>query len=322
MINENLEQSIEILEKDGLFISNIKSIITSTSNPAATQDEVSANVKKAHSLILHILDYYVTVSLIDMDADLLRLCIDKPLQAKRLSRTLNNVGITLKQNYQYLCKEGTLYNEGLPLFKYYYSLALQTAINETVIASTVPNFVVEFKDIEFIKTADKTTRMKKLELLSKIEFDLESIKRFIDSSLSWADKIENYLARAGSNRTILDMDDTILMSIYDFCGKNVFSQSSTPEDFAKAIKNIKTPTFQVQEKDHFYALVLAIYNSLGSLAPRDAWRDEVLKAFELNPANYRSAKSRIESEDKEKAKKTKKLKDLYNNILEIIQRGK
>lgn len=316
MINENIEQSIEILEKDASFIANIKNVISRASDPTVSQDEVKADVKKAHSLLLHILDYCVTLGMIDMDADLLRLCIEKPLLAKRFSKTLNSVGVVLKQNYQYLCKEGTLYNEGLPFFKQYYALALDAAIKKSAVSTVIPDYVIDFNNMEFIRATNKDTLIKKLELLDKTEFDIEAVRKFIDNCLSWSDTIDNYLKRAGTDRTILDMDDTILRSIFDFCGRNVFSSSSTSEAFVKAIKNIQTPTFQVQIKDYFYTLVLALYDSLGPLSPRDAWRDEVLKAFGLEAANYRNAKSRIKSD------KASKLTLFYKDIVEIISRGK
>ncbi len=319
MINENLEQSINLLENDALFIKNIKGIISSTYNQQETSDaELKANVKKAQSLILHILDYYVTLGMIDMDADLLRLCNDNPQLAKRLSRTLNDVGITLKQNYQYLCKEGTLYNEGLPLFKVYYSLALQAAINDTVVLSRVPDYVLEFKDIEFISTIDNATRKKKLELLNNTEFTLSSVQSFISNCLSWSDTIEDYLMRSRQYRTIIDVDDNILQSIFDYCSHNVkiFSQSVSLISFVDAIKNIKPPIFQITQKDYFYALILAIYDSLGDLFPRNKWKDEVLKSFDLDLNNYRNAKSRIISG------KAPKLESFYNEIRTIIQSGK
>ena len=313
MINEHLEKSLEILEKDSEFIKGMKDIVDDSFSLKPEEERIE-DIVKAHKWILHVLDYCVTAEMIDMDADLARICQDKPNVALRLRKSLIDTALALKLNYQYLCKERTLYSDGLPLFKLYYKIALLTKIQGTTLPQNIPNYVLDFASMEFIcSESDQLLLKRKLEQVDSTEFTFSSVKSFIDKCFSWADTINMYLDRMSLDRSVMDIDNTVLQKIYYHCGEKVFNQKATPKRFADAIRNISRPQFLIINKDYFYAILFAIYNSLGPLSSRDSWLKQVLQSFNLENSSYLNAKRRIEQET------TPKLVEHYKEIKEIIE---
>lgn len=313
MINEHLERSLEILERDSEFIKGVKDIVDDSFSIKPEEGRLD-DIVKAQKWVLHVLDYCVTAEMIDMDADLARLCHDNPKLALRLCKSLENTALELKINYQYLCKEGTLYSDGLPLFKLYYKIALMTKLQGTTLPQNIPNFVIDFASMEFIcSESDQSLLERKLKQVESTEFTLSSIKKFIDKCFSWSDTINKYLNRMSMNRNVMSIDNTVLQKIYYHCGDKVFNQEATPQRFADAIRNISKPQFQIINKDYFYAILFAIYNSLGSLSSRDSWLKQILQSFNLENSSYLNAKRRIEQET------TQKLLQHYKEIKQIIE---
>ena len=313
MINEHLEKSIEILERDSEFIKGVKDIADDSFSRKSEEERLD-NIVKAQKWILHVLDYCVTAGMIDMDADLARICQDNLKLALKLRKSLNDTALALKLNYQYLCKEGTIYSDGLPLFKLYYKIALLTKLQGTTLPQNTPNYIIDFSSMEFIcSESDQLLLKRKLEQVESTGFTLPSIKSFIDKCFSWSETINTYLDRMSMNRSVMDIDNTILQKIYYHCGDKVFNQKATPQSFADAIRNISKPQFQIINKDYFYAILFAIYNSLGPLSSRDSWLKQVLQSFNLENSSYLNAKRRIEQET------TPKLLEHYKQIKEIIE---
>lgn len=314
MINDFLKTSIEVLEKDASFIKNIKDVIAANCSP----DENVKNIKKAMTWILHVLDYVVTLDMIDMDADLLRLCDEDPIAALKLRDSLNDIGLSLKANYQILCKDGTIYGrEGLPLFKHYYELALLKAIQSletnSVIRYPIPDYVISFSDMEFIIAGNDVELLKqKLNHLKNIDFSLNSIKGFINSCLSWSDRITDYTDRRRMNKSVYDFNTDVLRAIHQRCNGSVYGEAST-DNFIKAIKNFEPPMFRVKIKDYFYAILYALFEHMGSLSHREAWVNTILPAFELEKKDYASTVKRI------KDQKTGRLTSFYNEIVDILE---
>ena len=102
MINEYLNKTIPAIRSDAEFIKDFPQKL------ATPGVDVDYMIRKASILILRIIDYYVTSSLIDMDADISRLCQQSPAEAMKYREELNAAGLNLKNNYQYLFKEGTI----------------------------------------------------------------------------------------------------------------------------------------------------------------------------------------------------------------------
>ena len=313
MINENLKKSISLLEKDASFIKNIKDVIDANCSP----DENKENINKAMTWILHVLDYFVTLDMIDMDADLLRLCNEDAKAALKFRNSLNDVGLSLKANYQILCKDGTIYGpEGLPLFKLYYKMALLMAIDsiETNRVITTPDYVIDFSAMEFIITPRNDVELlkQKLNHLENIDFSLDSIKGFINNCLSWSDSITDYTNRRQMDKSVFDFNTDVLRAIHKKCNGMVYGQTS-PNSFEKAIKNLERPVFRVIIKDYFYAILYALFERMGTLSSREGWLASILTAFELEKKDYSSTVKRIKDE------KTEKLTSFYKEIVGILE---
>ena len=107
MINEHLDKTIATLISDADFLSDFPEKLRSFNDQDKTIEDQKAMIKRAAALILHIIDYCVTSSVIDMDADISRYCQRFPAEAKKLREKLNMAGLSLKENYQYLFKDGT-----------------------------------------------------------------------------------------------------------------------------------------------------------------------------------------------------------------------
>lgn len=313
MINNNLLESIEKLKKDADFIQGIKEVINSWNTKEYTSDKKNESIRKAQTWVLRVLDYYVTLDMMDIEADLLRLCTDDPLSALKLSDSLNEIAIVLKQNYQYLCKEGTIYRDGLPSFKNYYMSALFLHIQSFSQGKIeYPDYFIPYMSMEFMKAGDDLLFLtKKLDYVNKIDFTVSSIQNFIDDCFKWADKINEYLNRMRAYKEIFEINRNALNSIHAECNDVVFYYT-TAEKFAAAIMNYEKPSFHLKNKDSFYAILYALYESMGPLSKREQWLNAVLSSFELDKSNYSSTVKRI------KDGTTEKLNKFYNKILDIL----
>ena len=98
MINEHLDKTIATLISDADFLSDFPEKLRSFNDQDKTIEDQKAMIKRAAALILHIIDYCVTSSVIDMDADISRYCQRFPAEAKKLREkrdTCKSVGINI-----------------------------------------------------------------------------------------------------------------------------------------------------------------------------------------------------------------------------------
>ena len=316
---------MDALKADAVFIQGIKDTIENWDKEGWSQEIKDEKIKKTHKWVLRVLDYYVTLDTMDIDADLLRLCTNDPGVALRLGDSLNDIAIILKQNYQYLCQEGTIFgSDGLRIFKFYYKLALSSHIYHIKcskegrsITPTPPAFVVTYPEMEFMRIGDNLQELiLKLSRIEKIEFSLSSIKQFIENCFSWADRINGYLDRVKANRSVIEINRQTLDDIYAICNGDVFSNTNQ-SSFARALRNLASPTFRIIKKDRFYALLYAIYEATGLWSAKDSWLEAILTAFELEKKDYSSASSRIK-----KGKSSEALTAFYNEIRNIIENNR
>ncbi len=316
MINEKTQESLAIVEKDASFMKGIKEVIQNFAKPGLTREEGLKYIKSAYAFILHVLDFYVTIDMMDMDADLLRLCVEDPQKASKFRESLNDAALSLKQNYQYLCKDGTLYGpDGLPGFKIYYAIVLSIYLEgqESGKDIILPDFFVSFSELEFLKVGDDSEQLqKKLEHLQQVEFSITNIKQFIDNCFQWSDKISEYLTRMRANKTVYEINRQTLNSIHAECNGVVY-YDTTADEFARAIMNFEKPSFHLKNKDCFYAVLYALYENMGPLSKREQWLNAVLSSFELDRPNYSSTVNRI------KSNKTEKLNKFYQKIISILE---
>lgn len=313
MINKHIQESLEILEKDASFIKGIKEIIQKSEESGLTREEGMKSIKSAYALILHILDFYVTVDMIDMDADLLRLCDEDPQMAQRFHESLNDAALALKKNYQYLCKKGTIYELGLPLFRDMYAVTLMAYLDKESPGKIArPNFFLPFSEMEFIKIGnDRDTLENKLKHVSHVEFSINSIQRFIDKCFSWSDKISEYQTRQRVNKSIYELNLQTLNCIHAVCN-DVAYYKTTADKFAEAMMNSEKSTLKIKNKNLFYAVLYALYLKMENLSIQEPWLNTVLKSFELERNNYASAVNRIKNEN------DTKLKAFFNKINSIL----
>lgn len=316
MINEHLDKTIDLLVKDSKFLTDFDEKLEGFNSPDITKEEQAQMIKNAGMWVLHVIDYYVTFNLIDMEADLSRLCRKDPKMASKFRDKLNEAAISMKNNYQYLCKEGTIYSDGIGLFVPLYAFALKMVLNPKQFDFSTPKpfFAFSYPEVEFISAGeDKYIIERKFQELRKIDFSVDAINEFISTCFHWADKIEETLQRMHSYLTIADIDVQKLERVFMYCKVFTFKDSLTFEKFAAAIRNIEKPQYCIIHADSFYALVLALYNTMGSLSSRDKWLTSVIKNFELESSNYYNAKKRIEN------KATAKLCERYNEIKKLLE---
>lgn len=315
MINKEIDKTFDLLVKDADFLANFDEKLENFSSPSVTKEEQNQMIRKAWLFILHVIDYYVTVSMIDMDADLSRLCQKDPIKAAKISKSLNRTAIAMKNNYQYLCKEGTIYTTGLRGFVFLYGLCLGFKLDNVNIEEPVPFpcTYIDYSDVELIATGDDTELLeKKFQVCKTLDLTVQSIKDFIDSCFRWADGIDDILRRTHTDKTIADIDTERLTRVYVYCSGVAFKKTLTLEKFYAAIRNIEKPQHCIENADCFYALLLALYNSMGILSQRDKWLKSVLQNFELESSNYYNAKKRIEN------RITHKLCEHYDKIKELL----
>jgi len=120
MINDHLDKTIACLVADAEYLSDFEFKLESfDSKSKEDQDQMTSS---AFILIFHIIDYYVTAEMIDMEADIFRFCQKDPSGATRFADKINQAGLNLKCNYQRLFKEGTIYTTLIETFPFFYSL--------------------------------------------------------------------------------------------------------------------------------------------------------------------------------------------------------
>lgn len=315
MINEYLNKTISAIRSDAEFIKDFPQKL------ATPGVDVDYMIRKASILILRIIDYYVTSSLIDMDADISRLCQQSPAEAMKYREELNAAGLNLKNNYQYLFKEGTIYTDEMSIFPFQYAMLLGITldvkhgadINEL---KPIPfgAIFLDYSEFELIYTDDDNILEQKFQKAKDLIFTLETVKDFINKCFEWSDKIQECLDRAHSNKTVINIDPNKLYRLHIYCNGQAYT-STTPEKFSTAIMGYSLPDFHVIHKDFFYSVLYAIYMVLGPLCPRDAWLRSVLSKFELPENDYYNAKSRLEG----KGKHTSKLIERYLEIRRILE---
>lgn len=315
MINKDIDKTLDLLVKDGDFLANFEDKLENFTSSSTTEEEQRQMIRKAWVFLLHIIDYYVTVQLIDMEADLYRMCQRDPVKAAKVADSLQKAAFTIKVNYQSLCKEGTIYdNERISIFVTQYAMVLASKLDsdggKKFPAS--PWVFLTYEDVELISAGDDRSQIeKKLDTCQKLKFTLDSIRDFISSCFHWADEMNFALKSMQSERAIVDIDLLKLERVYGYCN-NIAFHNLTLEQFASAIRNIDKPKYCIQNADCFYALVLALYNAMGPLGSRDRWLTSVLQNFELESSNYYNAKRRIEN------KTTPKLCERYDKIMELL----
>ena len=311
MINKHLNETINSLLMDAKFLEDLPE--KKDEYVKDGQLDMSAT-KRLFSWLFHIVDYNVTANLIDMDADLLRLCESDPKKAKELSDSLNTAAMIAKSNYQVAfedesCEDITLkklltgqydYENAtmksiLPLLPFSYCVCLGAYIDIKKGASPLiwqdPFFTYE--DMEFILADNNIDILeKKYEASKNLDFSVNQVKSFIDSSFAWGDKIQEYLNRMRQNKTIVEIDIKYLNKLYARFNGIAFDCPSS-EKFAKAIMNIEMPDFEVKTKEILYAILFCLYNKLGILGPRSSWIKAILKNFKLDENNYNSAVSKF-----------------------------
>lgn len=243
------------------------------------------------------------------------------MEAMKFREDLNAAGLNLKNNYQYLFKEGTIYTDGISIFPVCYAMFLSISldvkrgadINKLKPIPVGPVFL-DYSEFELIYTDDENILEQKIQKAEKLNFTLETVKDFINKCFEWSDKIQECLDRACSKKTVINIDPNKLYRLHIYCNGQAYT-STTPENFSKAIMGYSLPDFHVIHKDFFYSVLYAIYTILGPLGPRDAWLRSILSKFGLSENDYYNAKSRLDG----KGKHTSKLIERYLEIRRILE---
>lgn len=315
MINKTLEQTFATLISDAKFIKKFNENYNYLLSQGTPQERFTT-LKEFAAFVLHIIDWNVTMHLLDMEADILRLCEANPYKALEFRTSLNEAAIALKTNYQNFFNDSKEHKDNFNSYKIVYCTLITKSIcelNGTISTNTKKHPFEEILDIdyEFIySNHDEKILQKKLNTATKIEISTESVKEFTDKCFKWSDEIKASLERINLNKTIIAMNLYTLERIHSHC--NGYAYNTSFENFAKAIMGSNNPNFHVLHADAFYAALLAIYNSLGCLTPRDNWLKSILNNFGLEQKNYYNAKNRIINN------KTPKLSEWYHNIMSII----
>lgn len=315
MINDNTWKTIELLIKDAEFFDGFQGKLEKYELPNTTEEEQKAMIKNAYIFMMHVVDYYATFKMIDMDADLARLCRENPCKAEKLRESMNKSALILKENYQRLLTEHSVYSRNIWMFPMFYSkLILQPNLSDN--DETVP-FPLDtpLSEIELISANDdKTIRAIKSRAASEMELREESVTEFVDNLFKWSDTIADYLDRLGEYKTVAQIGDGKLRELYDFCISERVITSCMPDHFARALRNEKIPKFHLLNKDTFYSIIYGIYEFLGKFGTRDTWRNEILVAFDIERTSYSSLESRIKNGNLSKV-----LKERYERIKEILE---
>lgn len=315
MINEYLDKTISAIKSDAEFMQDFPQKLAT---PGA---DMNSMIRRAAILILRIIDYYVTSSLIDMDADISRLCQKSPREAAKFREDLNAAGLSLKNNYQYLFKEGTIYTDGISIFPIQYAMFLGMSIdvkhgldiNKLPPIPFGPIFL-DYSEFELIYTDDDNILEQKFQKARHLNFTLETVKDFINKCFEWSDKIQECLDRAGLNKVVINIAPDKLYRLHSYCNGKAYT-NTTPEKFATVIMGYSMPDFHVIHKDFFFSVLYAIYITLGPLCPRETWLKGLLSKLELPENDYYNAKSRLEG----KGKHTAKLIERYLEIKRILE---
>jgi len=320
MINDHLDKTIACLVADAEYLSDFEFKLESFNAPGTTAKDQQEMVNSAFVLILHIIDYYVTVDIIDMEADIYRFCQKDPGGAAKFAEKINKAGINLKCNYQRFFKEGTIYTGAIKTFPTFYAMLIGLSIdikhgaNPAALLPNIPLMNLRYEDIEFIAAADDEILEKKFKSAKKLEFTLDSIKDFINDCFKWSDMMKDYLDRAFAGKNFISFDVNRLSKLHLYSNGKAYTNTSA-EHFAQALTGQARPTFHIIHRDFFYTILYALYVNLGPLCPREQWLRDVLDRFELSDKDYYSTKSRLEG----KGKKTDKLIERFEEIQSILQ---
>lgn len=318
MINDNTWKTIELVIKDASFFNGFQKKLDKFALPETTEEERNAMIKDAFIFMIHVVDYYATVKMIDMEGDLARLCREKPSKAEKLRESMNKSALVLKENYQKLLKEGSVYAEGIQMYPLFYSGIIKQSLtpdNGSDVIQSVPfPFNTPLSELELISANDDICILeKKYRMAKEMKFTVESVKEFVGYCFDWSDRIADYLNRMGEYKTVVQIGDGKLRMLYDFCISEGVVTECNPDHFARALRNEEPPKFHLSNKDTFYSIIYGIYELLGKLGTRDAWCAEIIEAFEIDRTSYTSLVSRIKSR-----KLSKVLENRYEQIKEIL----
>lgn len=81
--------------------------------------------------------------------------------------------------------------------------------------------------------------------------------------------------------------------------------------------NVKKPSFKIKNKDFFYEIIFALYETSGSVTLRDSWLKSVLSNFDLEISDYSSHISKVSNGVKKGSKE--KSVDRYKHLKEILE---
>jgi len=211
MINDHLDKTIACLVADAEYLSDFEFKLDSFDGKS--KEDQQNMIKSAFILILHIIDYYVTANMIDMEADIFRFCQRDPAGASKFADKINQAGLNLKCNYQRLFKEGTIYTDMIHTFTFTYvmltTIGMDIKREANIPLPNTPLGSLRYEDFEFIAAADDEILEKKIQAARKLNFTLDSVKNFIDDCFKWSDKMKEYLDRAFTGKISSHLMSTV-----------------------------------------------------------------------------------------------------------------
>jgi len=323
MINEHVEQTIDILIADADFLS-ANAPVFSDPNIKWTADTVLGPAGKAGLFLLHIIDYLVTEPFLDMEADLLRLCITAPEKASKLKASLFDAATKTKVSYQYLLVEDSFYCD-FSYFVFIYTLFLDAKIKGAVVADMGTQlFTFLYTDFEIIRLPENSKDIERKITLARDLYDknpIDSVKDFISRCFHWAEYINNHLQWKDSNDSMLtigDIGQKRLILIYYYCAGKAFGRI-TLENYIRFFQGERQPSLTVLNKEFFHTMVYAVYLSLGAMSPREEWLNRVLANAELDRANYMSTVGRIKALESNAKQVPGKLLRRFHDLRNILE---
>lgn len=211
MINKYIEKTLSLILSDANFLVDFSYKLEMFNQ--YDNEEKNTMIRNAWAFILHIIDYYVSSEVIDMEADISRLCINDPKKAEELRHQLNPAILSIKSNYQFLLKEGTIYSQYLHTFPQAYAgvvayyIDVKKGASPSALEPPFPFNYLRYSDIEFISVEDDLKILeRKFKTALNLDFSALSVKAFIELSFAWADKIQEYLERCNANKTKVSLD--------------------------------------------------------------------------------------------------------------------
>lgn len=323
MINTNINKTIDLLISDGKFIEELQEQINAYNSPQTNEKQKIEIIKKCSLLNFRIIDYIVSSHLIDMEADLLRLCEEDPIKARKYKDSINNAALAYKKNYQILYDNPSSifawFDIMLITYRQFLAIKLDNA-PASLIGPSLAAMNISFEDIEFVSSGnDRDVLEQKFQIAKNLNLEKKNVIDFIERCFHWADAIDDILSRQKSDRTIVDIKPIVIQNIYNYCKGEAFDCASIA-DFEKVITNRCTqPSFKILNKEFFYTLLYAIYSSLGVISQRDAWVHSILRCFDLEDKDYYAAKSRIDSRDPLKKNQYTKQQIRFEEIIKLLQ---